>query len=420
MTKLFLRIYISVLASFALTLTVVLAWLLHETPKDRAVVEQTLRGGVALALERLEGHALQERPALLASMQERFGYGVRIFARSELTASIAVLAQLEANGDPLYVSPNLYVHYDEDEVLVFGPIPDFEVGPGVAWVVALVTLVWAVASVLLLRPVLRTTKRFERAAEEMSTGNLSVRIDVRRVALKRLARSFNVMAEKTEALVADHRHLLAAVSHEFRTPLARLRFAREMAGDTESAEDRAQLLSEMDTDIQELDELVAELIEYIRLGGADSQTRNDTFIAGELVQQLLASQSKNGCRIELHDETGSTQTPLQDARLFARIVKNLVANARRYATSTVLVKIKPNQAGGIWLSVGDDGPGIPESDRSRVLEPFVRLGDSPNDPGYGLGLAIVSRIVEKNGGEVIIDSSELGGARVSISWSDRS
>ncbi len=415
MTRLYLRFYIGVLICFVLTLAIVLAWLLNESAEDRAVVEDSMRGGISLALEQLQGKSANESPAMLASLQERFGYELRILSRDELEISLGDIARLDAQEGPVYRDRSLYASLGNDETLVLGPLPSFQLGMGATWVVVIVVALWALASMLLLRPVVKATSRFERAAQQMSDGDLSTRIELRGVAPQSLARSFNAMAQTTEKLLGDQRHLLAAVSHEFRTPLARLRFAQEMAGDTRSADERKQLLLEMDEDIVELEDLVSELIEYIRLGDSKSTSQQKSFVLGELLPPLLEAKSSSSLAIEFRSDLDDTELCLHDSRLFARAVKNLVANARRHAASSVTVEVAKHANGGIWLHVDDDGPGIPLEERERVLEPFVQLGGN-RDSGSGLGLAIVARIAESRGGEALVSSSSLGGARVSISW----
>jgi signal transduction histidine kinase len=106
-----------------------------------------------------------------------------------------------------------------------------------------------------------------------------------------------------------------------------------------------------------------------------------------------------------------------DQRLFQRVVENLLRNAVRHADRIVMLEFTEDE-GYDQIAVHDDGPGIPDELRERVLVPFVRLGSDRDrkSGGVGLGLAIVRRIMQRHGGRVVIDRSPLGGARVTTRW----
>ena len=104
-----------------------------------------------------------------------------------------------------------------------------------------------------------------------------------------------------------------------------------------------------------------------------------------------------------------------NVRQFRRVLTNLVDNAARYARTSVEISAEIQQ-GGFQLMVDDDGPGIPDADRERIFEPFVRLGHTNDDRGFGMGLAIVWRIVERYGARIQVLASPKGGCRMHLTW----
>ena len=125
--------------------------------------------------------------------------------------------------------------------------------------------------------------------------------------------------------------------------------------------------------------------------------------------------------LEIHCEVGEAKDVVCDVHLIETVLRNLLYNAIRYANRQIRVSFAVVEQQRYLLSVEDDGPGIPEADRERVFGSFVQLGRSAGEKtGFGLGLAIVQRIVEWHGGTARAEQSPLGGARFVIEWRARS
>jgi len=213
------------------------------------------------------------------------------------------------------------------------------------------------------------------------------------------------------------------VSHELRTPVARLRFGLEMIADAETEEARRKYLEGMDSDIQELDKLVDEMLVYARLEQGSPALEFQKVDLAALLDQVIADLAPLHGHIRV--ERGRLQ-PAEDGsslveaepRYLQRALQNLVSNALRHAESRVRLsyRIEGQQC---RLDVEDDGPGVPESARERLFRPFMRLDDSRarTSGGHGLGLSIVRRIIYWHGGRALIgDSQSLGGACFSLVW----
>ena len=411
MTRLFLRFYVVILLAFFATILVVLVWLLRERPEDRAVVERSLKGSLILVRDRLLPLSDDEREREFAVLSESFGYNVWIESPSSNRLSDEARRRLQEPGQPVHEGDEIFMHLTDSEILAMGPLPDFELAPGAGWILVFVVVVWAVVSFLLLRPVINSAGRLEDAATRMAAGDLSARIEPTKLAFDRLARAFNSMAETTDRMVTEQRDLLAAVSHEFRTPLARLRFSTELATRAKDDSERERLLTEMDSDVVELESLVAELLEYLRIGRTKHSA--ELFDVDRALASIAALNSTDSIDVVV---ASVPPTELAGERLFVRAVGNLVSNACSYATKTVRIETELDSELALWIRVSDDGPGIAAKDRQRVLLPFVRLDDASDQPGTGLGLAIVAQIADVCSAELTIDTSIEGGTQVSLRW----
>jgi signal transduction histidine kinase len=206
------------------------------------------------------------------------------------------------------------------------------------------------------------------------------------------------------------KRLLAAVSHELRSPLQRLRFATELLAGGDPAE-RAALAEKVQRDLDALDALVAELLTWIKLDAGPAIRRAPVALA-RLAREAADDAARLGAVIELD---APELTIAADPRLLRRAVDNLLTNAVKYGRGRVLLSLR-REPRAVAIRVDDDGPGIAPESRARVLEPFVRLEASRTreQGGVGLGLALVDGIARAHGGTVRIGESRLGGARVSI------
>lgn len=300
----------------------------------------------------------------------------------------------------------------------------------ISWPLILVLLLIAVTGVgaavyFLIVSIDRRIKSLETVATRIARGELDARMGAgHRDAIGRLGEAFNSMAEHIQRLVAVQREMIHAVSHELRTPVARIRFGVQMIEDCPNEAALQKQLTGIDSDIQELDELIDEILTYARLEqGGPILTFQDVDVK-DIVEQVVAEQSgvKPEMSIEAEFEDGSENWGQSDVeyRYIHRAIQNLVGNATRYAASTVKVKCSFDEE-TCRVDVEDDGGGIPESDWEKVFTPFARLDDSRtrSSGGYGLGLSIVRRILYWHGGQAFLGRSEMGGAKFSLVWPRR-
>jgi len=211
--------------------------------------------------------------------------------------------------------------------------------------------------------------------------------------------------------------LLQAVSHDLRTPLASIKAAVTglMEGDVGfTAQERTDLLGAIDTSTDRLDRLIGNLLDMSRLqAGVTTATVVPTAME-EVVAAALSALAVPYDRVRI-DVSEQLPLVLADGALLERSVANLVSNALAWSPPEGVVRIEAAEiAGRVELRIIDRGPGIPQSQRSLVFEPFQRLGDRSSDAGVGLGLAIARGFVELTGGRLELDDTPGGGTTFSI------
>ena len=246
-------------------------------------------------------------------------------------------------------------------------------------------------------------RQLQQAVDRFGRGDLTARVGLqRRDELGQLARTFDQMAGRTQTLLTAERRLLLDISHELRSPLARLSVAVELA---RSGDDAESHLNRIQKEADRLNSLVGELLQVTRAEGDPSQrkldpVRLDTLVA-EVVDDCTIEAEARGCHVQLTEKNAAILAG--DAELLRRAVENVVRNAIRYspAGTTVAVSIdsSPDQ---VAVTVRDFGPGVPEEALTRIFDPFYRVGTdrNRNSGGVGLGLAIARRAVELHKGRL--------------------
>jgi len=281
-------------------------------------------------------------------------------------------------------------------------------GVGVLTLLAVLFGAIAAGSYPVVRRLTRRLETLQQGVEAFGAGELSYRVPASggdEVAL--VAHSFNRAAQRIEDLVRANRSLLANASHELRSPLARLKMAVAMM---ETAPDAARpaLKQEIDHDIRELDALVEEVLLASRLDAQEASMAQDPVDLSAVVAEEAA---RLGVPMEM--DPLALQAQLRgDERLLRRAVRNLLENARRYGGGEVLAEVRFDPAERclqVWVC--DRGPGVPESERERIFQPFFRLpGHSEKAGGVGLGLSLVRQIANQHAGQVRCESREGGGS----------
>lgn len=265
-------------------------------------------------------------------------------------------------------------------------------------------------------------KKLRGATQELAGGNLSVRVTPalgnRRDELTSLAADFDVMAERIETLITGQRRLLGDISHELRSPLARLSVALELARQR-AGTDAATALDRIEREAENLNEMIGQLLALTRLEARTYEVEQTDIDIVELVRQVA-----DDAEFEARGRDRSVRLTTIDSchvrgnyELLRRAIENVVRNAVQHtAPSTEVVVEIANRDNTCVITVLDHGSGVPEEALEKIFQPFYRVEDARDreSGGTGLGLAIADRAVRLHGGSVGAVNEKGAGLKVTI------
>ncbi|WP_449385494.1 ATP-binding protein [Cellulomonas soli] len=286
-------------------------------------------------------------------------------------------------------------------------------------VVPVLTALLALAVWLALGRALHPVDQLRRAAEQVAVTGGPGALPVPRGddELAALARTLNRMLDRLEEASARQRSFVADAAHELRSPIAALRATLDVARSHPDSYAPGELVEELAGETARMQVLVDDLLLLARVGSRPLRTTRVDL--REVVERVLAApgapwttgapgksgaSGSDGVTVQVIGDGAATA----DVDALARAVRNLVENAARHATSAVHITLDDGR-----VTVDDDGPGIPEPDRERVFERFVRLDDSRQRGagGAGLGLAIARELAREQGGDIALQPAPVGGLR---------
>ncbi|HDL7709943.1 TPA: HAMP domain-containing protein [Yersinia enterocolitica] len=269
----------------------------------------------------------------------------------------------------------------------------------------------------LTRPMRQLRAGFERVAQ----GDLSVRLlhvmRRRHDELTEVARDFDSMAERLEELVSAREQLLHDVSHELRSPLARLQLAIGLA--RQNPDNVENSLQRIEHESERLDKMIGELLALSRAENHNIAEDDEYFDLRELVTVVVNDARYEaqvpGVEILLQVSPQVDYTVKGNAELMQRAIDNIVRNALRFSTHGQQVKVLLSQVDKSYqIQVSDQGPGVDESKLSSIFDPFVRVKSAMSGKGYGLGLAITRKVILAHGGQVEARNGEQGGLVITL------
>jgi len=284
------------------------------------------------------------------------------------------------------------------------------------WSVAIVVILGLAGGLFVTRRVLRRVDAMTETTRTIMRGDLGGRLPVAGTGdeIDRLAENLNVMLDRIEALMRGLKEVSDNIAHDLKTPLTRLRNRTEQA--LRSAKNENEYRAALESTIEESDGLIRTFNALLMIARAESGQARDNmseFDAAEIANDVgelyepLAEEKGIILKVE-----ADTPVPLKGNReLISQALANLVDNAIKYAGpgneqingAPVQVVVRALREGDrILLTVADGGPGIPETDRGRVVERFVRLEQSRSQPGSGLGLSLASAVARLHGGELTL------------------
>ncbi len=272
-------------------------------------------------------------------------------------------------------------------------------GWGAASLVLTLAAAWWIVS-----RVTRPLRALGRAARQVGRGRHPDPVAVSGAEeLKQLANAFNQMSEDLARSERERAEVLAGISHDLRTPLARLRLEAEMSVNDEAA--RTAIAG----DIEQMDAIIGQFLDYARAAGDEAPAETEV---GRLLGDVAARFSRTGVQLQL-DLADCRPAQLRPLAV-ARAVGNLIENARKYGGGEITLAAREAD-GQLLIEVMDRGPGIPAEEIERLKRPFTRLESARTDvKGTGLGLAIVERIAKLHGGSLTLSARDGGGLTATL------
>jgi len=279
-------------------------------------------------------------------------------------------------------------------------------------------LICLMIAYFLVRPI----RQMQQAARSLGEGDLSARTKLgkRRDEIGDLAREFDEMASRIESMMQSQQRLLRDVSHELRSPLARLQVALELARKRTGKDAEAEL-DRIDHEAQQVDVMIGDMLTLVRLeSGGDSESHEPvelSVLIASVVSDANFEFAEQQKQIQLLESIPATVTG--SASLIRSAIENIVRNAMKYTgdESPVEISLRTGRQGSVEINIRDYGEGVPEESLSKLYDPFYRIGEARDrqSGGFGLGLSIAARVVRSHGGSIHAENAEEGGLSVTIS-----
>ena len=273
----------------------------------------------------------------------------------------------------------------------------------------------------LARSVAKPVQALRDATRRMAAGELSTRVGrqggMAHDELAQLALDFDAMAERIEASVAHDRSVLQDLSHELRSPLARLHLILDLAQRSTDAAEADAYFRQAEQEIGRLDRMTGEMLALSRLEGGIPGMNREQLELVELVHGCMAQAELEADARNVHLSLTSSKpvTVFGSALLLERALDNLIANAIKFSPEGGNVELFVDAGkDGAEFTIRDRGPGVPDAELEFLFRPFFRGSNAVRADGHGMGLAIVQRVVQVHGGDIHARNAEGGGLEVDL------
>ncbi|MCF2856244.1 HAMP domain-containing histidine kinase [Pseudoalteromonas sp. SMS1] len=421
------KLYLSLLTGVIISI-IVLGWLIdtlneQTSPDDDSFFWQAkLLVGIA---NQASSTPVNERLAFVKKAGEDFALtisyhsGASLALPSEVTEQMYRPQGLLIDSDEGYFyllksTPQLKPDYIELQLEKPPERNSYDVLLTLAFYSGVCALMWFV-----LAPLAKRLSVLTHAAKQFASGDLNTRIEVNHFTyIKDVELTFNRMANQIEKLLAENKLMASSLSHDIRTPVACLRFGFDAAMEEDDIHEVHQLLQRMEKDLDQMEDMLSSYLSFATLEQKSHLLKFEPiklngYIA-DVVTQMHPKMSKKGITANI-----SIDPDLRieaDLHWLARAISNLLSNACDFANMQLFVSAKQHEH-EIEINVEDDGPGIEQENWRKVFNPFFQEQGHRNRAGksYGLGLAIVAKVVDWHHGKAAVSRSELlGGAKFTL------
>ncbi|MBN8463642.1 MAG: two-component sensor histidine kinase [Dechloromonas sp.] len=436
LSKLFFNFYLLAMGSFvaiAYTADFVISAAQRGITDDYA--RRFMRGTITLIEDELYRTPRRDWQRKIEQLDDKFSYRLDIVERISLDRTLTPDQVSKLDAGDIAIDHDGQIMYrrlgTSSKVLVVGPLAanrNPELTERLPFDLRLRLLTWSLIGVIFgialwfwVHPVWRDLETLRQTARDLGDGDFEARSPPARSKLfAALSDTMNSMAERVQQLLATHRELSSAISHELRTPIARMRFALEMLSGTDDRAERERLWAMMEADLDELDHLIDTSLTYARFEREAPEPHFSSVRFADWLSDEVDAVRLLGRDLKITVDTAKLPENLAvdvDRKAMPYALRNLLRNAFKYASGQIAVSAELRER-SIVVHVDDDGIGIPPEDRESVFSAFTRLDRSRDRAtgGYGLGLAITRRVLELHGGTATADTAPLGGARFTLTW----
>jgi two-component system, OmpR family, sensor histidine kinase CpxA len=441
--SLFLKIFLWFWATVIVTaISLVAAFVIlsgNGVSQSHATMTETARQSGAMAVEEVELHGAPAASAYLARLEDQthlqaclFDVSGNVLAGSNCAAFSETISRLTVTHTSevswRHGSTRIAVRLPGRNGAAFVYATSVPTGPPLSrvaivrqWCIAL--LVSGFICYLLTRYLTTPILRLREASQHLAAGELSTRaasdMERRQDELGSLVRDFNTMADRIEELISSQRQLISDVSHELRSPLARLNVALDI-GRQRKGDDPA--FDQMEQDIESMNEMIGRLLSIARLDASTTPVSMAEVDLSELVSKIVRSaqfelQESNA----VHLNMSARYFVRANAELLHSAIENVIRNAIRYTEgdSPIEVCLRSQEfapSNFVRLAIRDHGSGVPESELLNIFQPFYRVAEDRDrlSGGTGLGLAIAQRVVRIHGGTIHARNAAPHGLEVEI------
>ncbi len=345
----------------------------------------------------------RERDALKLGLADAVYYPFRSQQMSELLGGEAEVRISQSDEYLFWIrppqAPNLWV------MIPLTGLDDANFSPLIFFLMIIGSLSVA-GGWLFVRQINRPLKALQLAAEEVGRGKFPEPLKEEGTSeIVSVTQAFNHMSKGIKQLEDDRNLLMAGISHDLRTPLTRIRLAAEMM-----SADEDYLKAGIETDIDDMNAIIDQFIDYIR---NDSKDKSELIDVNTLITEVVHTEQRIGRNI-IFNPTPCPLIPLYEVGM-KRVLANLLQNALRYSDKDIEVILNvDHQRKMVCFSVLDQGVGIDEEEMERLFQPFTQGDIARGGEGSGLGLAIIKKIVDMHGGQVVLSNRPEGGLRARV------
>ena len=417
----FFSLYFLIISIF-----IVFSWMLDEVWSsylEQDIESYTGYKSMLFALSNyLEKHPEDEWQEIISGAAEQWQMPLKLMSEEDVN-------QINYPDHDVISEENTHIYYDNDAVeihhrmessnavIVLGPaqMPTRPRAEALVRVILLASL--ACLLFFWLRPLSRDLDLLRKSAVEFGQDSFDIAVPKAKSTMTApMFTAFNSMAGRIKRLIEAHKELSTAVAHELRTPLARSKFALQMLACTEDKAKQEKYRTAISQDICELEQLISEMLIYASFDNDKPELNFTQESVIDIIRQQVGNYQQFEQKFVVNNNIGDCKVDV-DRHFISRALNNYISNAIKYGNGEIDITVEESD-GYCQIHVSDNGEGVCDDFKCTIFDAFSRgdLSRNRETGGFGLGLAIVCRIMEWHGGSASVVDGKNGGACFILSW----